>query len=116
MLLPTWLAKQTIVWEKMTARDSYGKPASFAAPVTFAPPTGGRRVYKDVRKSSGGEVDFIQGSVIWILSTPPPNIGLEDKVYVLGDTQFPPILHVESPADETGVLAYVKVTLWSASG
>ncbi len=108
------LCEQTIVWEQKTGRDAYAKPI-YAAPVTFAPPLGGRRVFKQVRKSSGaGAVDFVNGSWIWILATPA--IGLEDRVYVQGETVFPPILNVESFPDETGVAFYVKVTLGSANG
>lgn len=107
----------------MTGRDAYAKPI-YAAPVAFSPftspVTGGRRVFKEVRKGSAGSgpagsgVDFVSGSEIWILATPP--IGLEDRVYVQGDTVFPPVLNVESCPDETGAAFFVKVTLGSANG
>jgi hypothetical protein len=113
------LCLQTIVWEQMTGRDAYAKP-TYAAPVTFAPPLGGRRVFDVVRKSSAGTgpagsgVEFVSGSYIWILAT--PGIGLEDRVYVQGDTIFPPVLTVKSYPDETGAPFYVKVTLGSFNG
>jgi hypothetical protein len=117
------LCQQTIVWVAKASRDVYGKPIP-AAPVTFSPSvspkSGGRRVFKQVRKPApaggpaGSAVEFVQGSEIWILATPA--IGLEDQVYVQGDTEFPSILNVESFPDETGAPFYVKVTLGSANG
>src|SRR6185369_11714111 len=119
------LCPYTIVWEPMTGRDEYGKP-SYGPPVLFAWPNGGRRVFKTLRRPVGGGdtpagsvVDFMNVSYIWILAT--PNIGLEDRVYVLGDTPLnedgdrPPILGVEAPPDENGDL-YRKVTLGAATG
>ncbi len=114
----------TVVWEPMTGRDEYGKP-SYGPPVQFAPPTGGRRSFKAVRRTTGGGatpsgtvVDFMNVSYIWILAT--PNIGLEDRVYILGDEPLnedgdrPPILGIDAPPDELGDL-YRKVTLGAAS-
>lgn len=114
------LCQQSIVWQQMISRDSYGKP-TYAAPVVFSPftspVTGGRREFKTVRKFNGPGlgVDFVQGSIIYLLATPP--IGLEDLVYVQGDTApYPPILATESPADETGTAFYTKITLGNAKG
>jgi hypothetical protein len=113
------LCLETILWEQMASRDAYAKPV-YSAPVVFTPPLGGRRVFTEVRKSSSGSgpsgsgVDFVSGSYVWLLATPP--IGLEDRLYVQGDTIFPAILNVKSYPDETGVAFYVKVTLGSALG
>jgi len=106
--------RQTVVWEQKTGRDANGLP-SYAAPVTFAPPTGGRRVFKTVRRSNGmGGVDFIQGSYIWLMAVPA--IGLEDRLYLQGDTVFPPILFIEKYPNANGVYFYVKCTMGSATG
>lgn len=109
------LCPATIIWEALASRDAYGKP-TYAAPVTFAPPLGGRRVFKTVRKYGGmGEFQFIQGSVIWILATPA--IGNDDRVYVQGDAApYPPILEITQPPDETGTGPATRVTLGSAKG
>lgn len=106
--------KQTVVWEQMLSRSQSGLP-SYAAPVTFAPPTGGRRVFKTVRKSNGmGGVDFIQGSYIWLMAV--PDVQLEDRIYVQGDTVFPPILFIEKYPNANGQYFYVKCTMGSAKG
>lgn len=108
------LCQQTIVWEHMTSRDQYGKPA-YAAPVVYSPVTsprmGGRRVYKTIRRSSGtGAVEFVQGSWIWLLAT--PLVGLEDRLYVFGDAApYAPVLWVERYPDETGQEIYIKAVM-----
>lgn len=108
------LCPQTIVWEAKTDRDQYGKP-TFAAPVTFQ----GRRVFKNERVSAfekqvkGQGAEVISAASIWILGTPA--VDYEDRVYVQGDTEFPPILSIERYPDEDGDL-FVKVMLGSANG
>lgn len=106
------IAPITIVHEAMVSRDSYGKP-TYAAPVSYV---GGRRTYKLVRRTNAnGAVDFISGSVIWLLAT--PTMSNEDRIYVQGDTApFPPILDFNQPADETGQPYYTKIYLGSANG
>ena len=112
------LCRQTVVWKRMTARDAYGKPI-YADAVTFAPPTGGRRQYTTVRHSAGlGAVDFIQGSIIYVLAD-LKGMGMtqEDQVYISGDTgPYPPILTFEGSADENGVIPCTKITMGSALG
>ncbi len=113
----------TIVWEAALPKDDYGKPTGYAAPVMFAPPTGGRRSYKTVRRTVGGGntpagsvVDFMNVSYIWLLA--PPNIGLEDRIYVQGDAPLnsngdrPPILGIDAPPDELGDLDEVSLPPW----
>lgn len=109
------LCQQTIVWQSLSGRDEFGAP-SFSDPVTFR----GRRVFKNARvaayergtKGQGPEV--ISSSQIWILDT--PTIGYEDRVFVLGDLVFPPILSWEQYPDETGNDLFTKVMLGSANG
>jgi len=103
------LAGSTVIWEKLQARDAYGKPTSYAAPVTFAPPTGGR-LFEGVYsyKDGNGIKQQINGRVIWILAIPDIQVG--DKVYLSGETgPFPPIIKVEQPRDETGAKHHTKV-------
>lgn len=116
------VCRQTIVWEQKTGRDPNGLP-TYAAPVTFAPPTGGRRAFKVIRRSNGlGGVQFIQGSWIWLMAT--PDIGLEDRLYVQGDTVVdgagnfigPPILDFEKFPNAAGQYFYVKCIMGSAKG
>ena len=117
----TDLCQQTIIWEPMVSRDRQGKP-SYGAPVTFSPADsqGGRRVFKQVRRSvsaggnpGGSVVEYVSGSVIWILAI--PDIKQDDRVYVLGDTKFPPIVSIDKYPDESGVDMFVKVSLGSAT-
>lgn len=98
-----------VLHEPCTSVDGYGTP-QYGDPVSYR----GRRVFKQVRKASGGNVDFVQGSEIWILGT--PTVKNDDRVYVQGDTVYPPILNVEAPTDEDGLVNHVKVTLGSANG
>ena len=113
------MLNQTIVWEKVTSRDSYGKP-TYGAPVLFAPPNGGRRVYKIKRVAGfsravkGEGTDVISDSQITILAAPV--IGWDDRVYVQGDTLFPPIVSITQYPDETGVAQYTEVDLGNANG
>lgn len=116
----TDICPEIIVWEQMSGRDSYGKP-SYAAPIVFGPATspfsGGRREYKAVRKTQGpgAGVEFIQGSVVYVLADVP--IKNEDRVYVQGDPQpYPPILQVIRQPDESGNPYYTEVVLGSAKG
>lgn len=108
------LCVQTIVWKQMTGRDNYGAP-TFAAGVSFT----GRRVFKNERVSAfekqvkGQGAEVISASQIWILGT--PDIGYDDRVYVQGDSLFPPVLSIERYPDENGDL-FVKVLLGSANG
>ncbi len=115
----TDLCTMDVVWAQKVGRDSFAKP-TYAAPVTFVGL--GRRVYKTVRRMSGGgstpagaAVDFIQVSYIWLLATPP--IKQDDLVYIAGDAApYPPIVGIDQPADETGEKVYTKITLGSANG
>lgn len=114
------LCRSTVIWEQVTGRNSFTKPTYTVH--TYAPPTGGRREYKQVRKGSSGTgpagsgVEFIQGSIIYLL-VGNPGITPEDRVYLQGDVApYPPVLYVESPQDETGELLYTKITLGSARG
>lgn len=107
------MCPQTVVWEQVTGRDSYGKP-TFAAPVSFAPPRGGRRDFKSLRVPSGPNgqgVSIISGSQIIVLAV--LQVGQEDRVYIQGDdaTKAPPVISVERIPDETGVEQYTEITL-----
>lgn len=107
------IAPATICVETMLTRDAYGKPATFAAVQTF----NGRRVYKTQRVASsanGQAVDVLSASVIWILGT--PTIGLDDRVYVQGETTYPPVVAVDQPTDKTGAKHHTKVYLGSFRG
>lgn len=104
--------QQTIVWEPMASRDAYGKP-TYGSPTTYR----GRRSFKNVRVAAKGGVpgvDVISASQIWILQ--PLAIGYEDRVYVQGDTVFPPIVNIMRIPDANGNEVYVKVMLGSANG
>lgn len=111
-LLP--LCPQTICWEPLTGRDAYATP-TYGPVQTFR----GRRVFKNQRvaayergtKGQGAEV--LSASQIWILGT--PDIKYEDKVYVQGDTVFPPVLSIQRTPDENGDL-FVKIMLGSSNG
>lgn len=104
------LCPDTIVWEALSSRDSYGKP-TYAAGVTFT----GRRVYKIERvpsKMPNSGAVVLSSSTIWILGTPA--VGYEDRVYVQGDVApYPAILNVQKYPDESGDL-YVKIQLGNA--
>jgi hypothetical protein len=108
------LCPDTIVWEQKTTRDQYAKP-SYAAPVTFT----GRRVFEEDRVSAfskavkGEGAEVISSSTIWILAD--IDISYEDRVYVQGDTIFPPILKWQKYPDEVGD-KYTKVYLGNANG
>ncbi len=111
------LCPQTIVWQPMTGRDSYGKPV-WGALQRFR----GRRVLSNKRvaayergtKGQGPEV--ISSSQIWILDT--PNVKYDDAVFVDGDdaNNPPPILSIEQYPDETGQNLFTKIMLGSANG
>lgn len=110
----------TIVWEQMTGRDANAKP-TYADPVTYSPANnqGGYRVFEQVRNSvgerDGQAVQFVEGSTIYLLAT--PNVGLEDRLYVQGDSApYPPILSREKYPDESGVDQFIVVTMGSANG
>ena len=109
------ICQQTICWEPMTGRDGYGKP-TYGTAQTFW----GRRVFTELRRNASGQgpggsaVDIASGSYVWILGVPAVN--LEDRVYVLGDTTYPPVLNVTKWPDETGIDIATKVTLGSAIG
>ena len=108
------LCGSTIVWEKLQGRDAYGKPTGYDAPVTFAPPLGGRvfeGVYK--YKDENGIFKQINGRVVWILATPEIKSG--DRVYESGETTFLPIIKVDQPRDETGK-HHTKVMFGKYSG
>jgi hypothetical protein len=113
------LCAQTIVWEPTVSRDKYGKPV-YGAPVVFAPPTGGRRVYKNTRVKAyergvkGQGAEMVSESAIWLLAI--PNIQYEDRLYVSGDAFAPPILSIERYSDETGQDVYTHVLLGSSNG
>lgn len=99
------LCAEIIVWDPMTGRDAYGKPTYSGSPQTFQ----GRRTFKRSRipaGSNGLAVDVIAESEVWILGL--PDVKLDDKVYVQGDTTFPPIVQVAKYSDEDGPL-YTKV-------
>jgi hypothetical protein len=103
------LCPHTIGWTPLTGRDQYGKP-TYGPEQTFQ----GRRVYKIERVPSGGQGDgavVLSSSTIWILGTPA--VGYDDKVYVVGDAKFPPVLNVMRYPDEAAEL-FVKVQLGSA--
>ncbi len=106
----------TVVWQRMTGRNAYGKP-TFADPVTYAPPTGGRRQFTSVRHSAGlGAVDFVQGSIIYVLAD-LDGITLEDRVYLQGETEpYPPIMSWERSPDASGAVPCTKVIMGSALG
>jgi len=119
------LTPATVCWQPMVSRDQDGSP-SWGSVQTF----NGRRVFKAERvaayergtKGQGAEV--LSASVIWIMATPPPNVGYEDLVYMNGDvttnTQgaviVPPILSFSTFMDETGAPLYMKVFLGSSNG
>lgn len=79
------LCPQTIVWNKMTSRDQYGKPLYGGPSQTFM----GRRVYKYSRVASyergtkGQGPENVSESQIWILGI--PNVQYEDQILVAGD-------------------------------
>jgi hypothetical protein len=79
------LCPQTIVWNRMTSRDPYGKPMYNGPSQTFM----GRRVFKYSRVASyergtkGQGPENISESQIWILGT--PDVQYEDQVLVAGD-------------------------------
>jgi len=111
-----WLdmCPQTICWQPMLSRNQYGKPV-YGPAQTFR----GRRVFKNTRVSAyergtkGQGAEVISESQIWVLAL--PNIKYEDKVYVQGDTAFPPVLNIQRYPDEQGDL-FTKVYLGSSNG
>jgi hypothetical protein len=120
------LCPQLVIWEALTGRDQYGKP-TYAAAKTYR----GRRQYKISRvgTTSGGKgirgegAELISESQIYILPFDAnsnvvalPAVGYDDKVYISGDTLYPPILSITKSPDETGVDACIKVMLGSANG
>jgi hypothetical protein len=108
------LCPQTIVWESNAGRDKFSKP-TYVQAGTFQ----GRRSFKLTRMKAvergtkGQGPEQISESQIWILDDPA--ITYEDRVYVQGDTDFPPILSVQRIPDETGDI-FVKVYLGSSNG
>jgi hypothetical protein len=84
------LCPHTIVVEKKTGRDAFGKPLYAGTPLTFQ----GRRSFKSqriaARVEGGVAVDVISTSQICILGT--PDLDPDDRVYVEGDTVFPQIV------------------------
>lgn len=99
------LCVQTIVWEPIIGRDSYGSPI-YGPAQTFR----GRRVDSISRvPGQGGDPDQLTQSTIWILGLPA--VKYEDAVYVQGDPEPHPIVrNVMRYPDENGDL-FVKVML-----
>jgi hypothetical protein len=98
-----------IGWTPLTGRDQYGKPI-YGPEQTFQ----GRRVFKIERVPSGGQGDgavVLSSMTIWILGL--PDVKYDDRIYVVGDDKFPPILNVMKWPDENGD-CYVKVQLGTA--
>lgn len=105
-----------VVWTPKTGYDRFGKPA-YGSPQTFAPPTGGYRVFRNKRVVSGAggqAADIISPSQIWLMATPA--INLDDQVYVSGDTIFPPIVAVNKYADESGLSQFLEIMFGSFLG
>jgi hypothetical protein len=120
------ICPQVIAWQAMASRDQFGKPI-YAAAVNYR----GRRQNKVSRvgtpaggKGIRGEgAELVSESQIYILPFDAngnpvalPDVGYEDRVYVVGDALYPPVLSVDSSVDETGVGVFVKVSLGSANG
>jgi len=104
------LCVQTIIWQPLASRDSYGKP-TYGAAQRFK----GRRVFVVSRVPGGGAhqgADVMTSSTIWVLGL--PNLKYEDRLYVLGDTKYPPIANIQRFPDEEGDL-YVKAMMGGAS-
>lgn len=91
-------AVHTIVWEPVVARDAHGKPITFGTAQTFS----GYRTYtlQRVPAAAGGTVvDVLSPSQIIILGAPaitPP----DDRVYVQGETTYPPVVNITKYTDE----------------
>jgi hypothetical protein len=107
------LCPTVILWQRMTGRDPYGKPA-YATAVAYR----GRKVAKVVRVASnpavpGGGADALSEAQVWILGTPA--VGYDDRVYAQGETAFAPILSIQTFPDEEGN-QFVKVLLGRSRG
>ncbi len=82
--------------------------------VIWDPAVGANEVFRNRRVPSGAggqAVDVISPSQIWLMATPA--VKLDDRVYISGDTTFPPIVAVNKYADETGIDQFLEIMFGS---